>query len=434
MRIIIIGAGLTGLSAYEQLKDKGEVIVFEKNSQVGGLTRTEQNKGFRFDHAGHFLHFNHRKTEKKVTSYFKKENISKVQRKSYIFSKNRYIPYPFQSHIYYLPLEIKKECLLEFLKTFNYKEKYAEKNFYSWMTKKFGKGIVKYFMLPYNKKLWAVHPSSMTTEWMSRFVPKPSPEEIITGALSKGKKGQGYNAYFHYPRYGIGELSKKMVSDYKDIRLNSKVEEVDWEKKTIKVNGREYEYDYLISTIPLKEFILEILEPKDSNLSEKAKRLKHNSVLNINIGWEGNKSEGIPEGASWIYFPEQENIFYRVGFPANISSDMVPKKCWSCFVEIAYQENKFPSKEKYKELERKVIKRLKELKIIPSDVKIKVFVTLAINPAYVIYDKNWKESRDFLLKYLEAKNMFSGGRYGGWEYSTMEEAIEWGERLALKCQ
>ncbi len=439
MRVIIIGAGLTGLIAAENIRQKAEVLIFEKNSSAGGLARTEIAGDFKFDYTGHFLHFNNERIKKKVQDLFEEKSLLEINRKSFIYIDKSFVPYPFQSHIYYLPQDLKKECLIGFLE--NLKGGFAgeprpgadeqDENFYNWMKKQYGKGIVKYFMLPYNEKMWTVHPEDITTEWMKRFVPMPSPEEILLGTITKGKDIQGYNATFYYPESGIGELIRKFQG-FDNMHLKSKVEKVNFKDKTVYVKGKKYPYDFLISTCPLKEFIINMLEPEDDKVLNYADKLRCNSVLNINIGWKGQPCKSVPRATHWIYFPEKKFDFYRVGFPPAVSGMMCPEGHYSCYVEISYIEGKLPERNEYKKIEKVVISQLESAGIIPARAEIVQTLILPMKTAYVIYDENRKNLRNYTLNYLEDRGIFSGGRYGGWEYSTMEDAVIWGEKLSQK--
>lgn len=444
MKVIIIGAGLTGLSAAEQLKKKAEVKIFEKNIEAGGLARSaktelSQSKDFIIhDLAGHFLHFKNNRTKEKVQSLFKYDELLEVERKSFIYTHSTFVPYPFQSHIYYLPADIKKECLVGFLNNLKIGGREVNNNFYNWMLNQYGNGIVKYFMLPYNQKMWTVHPEELTTEWMLQFVPKPSPEDIMLGAVSEWKRQEGYNATFFYPRYGIGELVKKYTEKIGDIiKCEKEIINVDSENKTVTLsNGNKEKYDYLITTAPLKELILDMMKTEDKKLKDYAEKLRHNSLLYFNIGWKGDLGEGLPDKkTNWIYFPEEQFDFYRVGFFSNASKDTCPPGYNSCYIEIAYPEGKPPLQQEYDDKIVSAWYKLIEIGIIVPEEKgnMEHLGKGLISPAYVICDKNWNESRKFLLNWLEERDIFSGGRYGGWEYSAMDDAIEWGERLAEKC-
>mgnify|MGYP001092778509 CR=1 FL=1 len=114
-------------------------------------------------------------------------------------------------------------------------------------------------MIPYNKKLWTVHPREMTAEWLGKYVPKPDLDEIIDGALRISEKNWGYNCYFYYPKFGgiysvIQGFLKHINEDA--IYCNKKVIRINLMKKKIFYeDGTSDSYEHLISTIPLNNLI-----------------------------------------------------------------------------------------------------------------------------------------------------------------------------------
>ena len=84
-------------------------------------------------------------------------------------------------------------------------------NFEEFCLAHFGEGISRHFMIPYNTRLWGVHPSEITADWCSRFVPLPRLEDVIAGAVGMNDRELGYNVRFVYPRLGIGEQDRHEV-------------------------------------------------------------------------------------------------------------------------------------------------------------------------------------------------------------------------------
>ena len=108
-KIIVLGAGLAGLSVAWHLQKKGiECLVFEKESEVGGLCRSKTIKGFTFDCDGHLLHFKHRHAFNLVKSLLG-NNLTEHKRSSWVYFDSSYIPYPFQANLHGLPAKIAEE-------------------------------------------------------------------------------------------------------------------------------------------------------------------------------------------------------------------------------------------------------------------------------------------------------------------------------------
>jgi UDP-galactopyranose mutase len=425
--IIIIGAGLTGLSTGYHLKVRNANFkIYEKDLRIGGLCKSEVVNGFTFDYTGHLLHVREDYANKLVTELLK-GNLKELKRNAWIYSKGVYTPYPFQVNLYGLPPNIVKECLLGLIEAKYSGNKEKPVTFEDGINAYFGKGIAKYFMIPYNQKLWTVHPREMTCEWLDRYVPLPRLEEVLDGALQPPKKDFGYNIYFYYPVYGgIGSLSNAFARSIENnIHKGKEVVNIDASNKKLELNdGNTEEYSSLISTMPLPKLI-ELVEDVPGDIKKHSKKLRYASVYCVNIGVARPK---ISE-KHWIYFPENDFVFYRVGFTSNFSHYLAPSGNSSIYAEISYSNiNSIPEKN----ILSRTIDDLIKCGILKSDDQVIVRQLLNLKYAYVIYDKNHKESVKTIHNYLENNDIYSIGRYGKWEYSTMEDAILEGKEVANK--
>ncbi len=445
-KIIILGAGLTGLSTAYHLHQilnfpiQLEYEIFEAEPIAGGLGSSVIQDGFTFDYTGHILHLR-KDYVKKLIRKLLGRNYKSHKRNSWIYSKTIYTRYPFQANTYGLPLDVVKDCVLGFVKAKCLSKSYCNssvikhQSFYDRIIATFGQGIARHFMIPYNEKVWTVHPNSLTCDWMHSFVPQPSLEEVIDGAFTDQKRSFGYNVSFLYPkRGGIQTLPNAFLPYVKNLKVNSEITKVDVINKIVEINNIYWhKFDHLVSTLPLKKLI-KLVDKVPRAIKNAAEQLKCNSVLNINFGIS---RAGISD-KHWIYFPEKEFIFYRVGFPMNFSPSVVPKGTSSIYTEIAYRRDRryVISGTKYR-LPRdkaKIIQRVKKdlikAGILRSNDKILTVNVLDIENAYVIYDKNRRKSLEIINKFLLKNNIYSIGRYGGWKYLTMEDAILEGKQVA----
>ncbi len=419
-KIIIIGAGLSGLSAAYYLKK--DYIIFEKDSRVGGLCKSEYENGFIFDYTGHLLHIDNEYVKKLIKKLLK-GNLTSHIRNSWIFSKGVYTKYPFQANTYGLPPKIIKECLLGLIEAKYKKTKRRIRTFEDWILNIFGEGIAKHFMIPYNEKLWRVHPKQMSIEWLNAYVPTPSIEEFINGALSEQNKDFGYNVKFWYPlKGGICSLSKGFLKYIKKLQVKHKVTQIDTINKKIQFNdSASFYYDKIVSTMPLPELI-KIIKDVPRDIKQVASSLKYTSVLNVNLGINRRISN-----KHWIYFPEKKFVFYRVGFHSNFSPYMALRGTSSIYTEISYSRDESIDK---KGAIKKVKQDLIKANILKREDKVLVVKVVDIKYAYAVYDffrqKNLKKIQNFLKK----NDIYSIGRYGKWEYSDMESAILEGKNIA----
>jgi len=407
-RVVIFGAGLTGLATAHFLQKKGiNPVLLEKESEPGGLCRTQKFRGFFFDYTGHLLHFKNIKWKNFIEKHLKVPLV-KHTRYAYIFLFERFIPYPFQYHLAHIPREVKEKAILDFLKA----KATSSKIFSLWAQSSFGKTMYAIFFKPYNEKLWKIKLNKLTTLWMGRFVPKPDRKKVLEGARDKNfSQNAGYNVEFYYPQKGgISQIIKPIVSG-KNIILNSEVKKIDLKKKIVYTKKSKIFYDFAVSTIPLPVF-LKISQ--NEKLKQFSKKLKWVSVKNTNLIVRKDFSNY----GHWIYFPDKRINFYRLGFLSNFAN--VKKGFSSIYIEESYRKKK-PKDSVIRQAQRFL--NIKKEKIFLKKV-------LDLPFAYVIYDFEREKILKEIFPYLLKNSVIPAGRFGEWKYSTMEDCFEDGLKTA----
>ncbi len=425
--VIIIGAGLTGLSAAYHLERLGffDYEIFEKENRAGGLARSESSKGFTCDYTGHFLHINDDYFHSFLDAVVGLEQLDKINRKSAIYSHDTYSQYPFQTNLYGLPPSVIIECITEFVNRKKFRK--TPENFYTWVLEHFGRGFGKHFFFPYQQKLFAYNIKKIHPSWTGRFVPQTNLSTLLQGALQPSSSAIGYNHWFYYPKNGgIEYVIKKLVQSISvPIVTNASVVEIDAVNKIVYFNnGRQERYRILINTMPLKNILKIIKGPLASYRQQASERLLCNSVMNINIGF----SSSIDTDKHWLYFPEKKYAMYRLGFWHAVSNSLVPAGHQSVYGEISYQSNKTSHAVQEKKIASATNDIIKFLKLSPQDIIYKK--TLLLEHAYVLYDAWFVKNRQALFSHLENLDIYSTGRYGGWKYSSMQEAVLDGRKTA----
>lgn len=411
--IVVIGAGLTGLSLAYHLEKNNfyNYKIFEKNSIPGGLLRSVKQDGFTFDYTGHLLHISSPYFFDFLNEISGLENFDLITRKSAIYSNNVLTNYPFQINLNGLPTQVIYECINGFIK--RKKSIHSPKNFHEWVLKYFGSGIGKHFLFPYNKKMQNHDLKKIMPEWTGRFVPQTNLKKIIFGAIETNDETKiGYNSQFYYPKKdGIQFLINKLSQQIKNkIHTNYEVEFIDLPTKTIYfTNGHSEKFKKIITTIPLNRLLNSTSE---KNLNKLSKNLLCNSVLNFNLGF----NKPFISDKHWIYFPEKQFSFYRIGFWNNISAKATPVKHSGIYGEISYNKSL-----KQNSLNKSIEQTLTFLNLNKSNITTKNI--LNIEHAYVVYDKWRQKNLNKILNQLKIFNIHSIGRYGAWKYSSMQEAV-----------
>ena len=427
-KTVILGAGLSGLSTAFHLKR--DYDLFERAARPGGLVVTEEREGFHFDVTGHWLHMRDPQIRQWITTLLAERLVS-VRRDSRIWSKGVYTAYPFQTNTYGLPLDVVKEIIGGFVRA-RYETKWPKqepKTFEEWVLRYMGEGIAKHFMLPYNHKLWVSPPSEMTPHWCQHYVPKPTLDELLEGALRPPQTTIGYNAGFVYPQTGgIGELSLALASAVGSRHVHYQIEPTAIhaaERRMSLSDGRTLGYEQLVSSIPLPELVA-LIEDAPSAVKNAAAKLLANQVAYFNIGLDA--PAGNP--AHWVYYPESDSVFYRAGCYSNAVPAMAPAGGASLYVEISHRGQLPPQKELWKSAQKALlasgyVKRAKDVR----------FVEFRNIPcAYVVFDAHYAKSLALITTWLASKNIHPIGRYGRWTYNSMETALIDGREIARRIR
>lgn len=429
---LIVGAGLTGLSCAYHLG--GDYLLVERENEPGGMVRTrERHPGFICDNTGHWLHLRSDYMSGLVRKLLP-AGLVEHERKAVIHLRGVFTPYPFQANTYGLPREIVLECLLGLLKA-RHPEDFglkppaeAPRNFREWLLRCFGDGIARYFMVPYNEKLLGVRLEELRPEYAERFIPRPSIEDVIKGALGFSRESLGYNARFVYPREGgISSLPRAFARALKVPPLyNTAVTKVEPQSRKVTLSdGRQVSYRRLLNTAPLPQF-LALLADLPEELHQAARRLRATTVHYFDIGVRGPGD--IASLHHWIYFPEPEYIFYRTGSYSAVHPGTAPPGCRSYYVEMsggAADLLKEPER-----LKQRVVSDLKRARILSDRDEILFMELCEIPFAYVIFDQNYEQCRQLILDYLAGQGIVSRGRWGGWGYGGMEDALLDGKAAA----
>ncbi|HNK46433.1 MAG TPA: FAD-dependent oxidoreductase [Pseudomonadota bacterium] len=427
-QVLIVGGGLTGLSTALHLPSHVRWSLFEKDARPGGHARTECRDGFYFDKTGHWLHLRDPGMISLVGELFPggspERELTKVARKARIFSSGVLTRYPFQANLFGLPPQVISECLLGFIEALS-DPRSAEpaKHFADFCDKRFGKGISRHFMLPYNRKLWGVDPAEITAAWCSRFVPIPKLADVVKGAVGDTPPELGYNAHFLYPQTGgIETLVHRIVERLPKDRLHrgAELEQLELRTKTAQIAGERIPYSSLVATLPLPELCRRIVDLPDT-LTPWVDKLRCTPVRYLNVATK------VPPRSDyhWLYVPEDRYPFYRVGVYSNAVPSMAPSGCGSFYVELSER-----GVIDVQALLPQVLDALVTAGILHSKEDLLFADLREIDYAYVVFDDNYYPALAALVPFLEANGIYPRGRYGSWTYNSMEDCLMLGRDVA----
>lgn len=421
VKYLIIGAGISGLTFANYVKN--DYLIVEKENEVGGYCRTIRKKDYVWDYAGHFFHFSTDEFKKRFVDSVDKDEIIYKDKNTKIMYKDTLIDYPFQTNIHQLDKEEFIDCLYDL---FNKEEKEKYENFLDMLYGKFGKSIVEKFLKPYNEKLYAVDLTSLDTDAMGRFFPYADIPAIINN-MKANKDSVSYNNTFLYPRSGAGSFIELLYNtlDKDCILLNHVVNRIDSQSKKVILNdGTQIFYEYLINTSPLNKFLLYF---ENEQICSLQRDLSYNKVLVFNLGF--NKKSRYTE-EHWMYIPDKNVNFYRIGFYDNIlDTDKL-----SMYIEIGYGKNDVITAKDEEEQLKQTLNNLQRLGIIDEDTMLEEYSTIVMDPAYVHINTGIDKKITELKGNLKEENIYTIGRYGAWTYCSMEDCMIAAKRLAEQLQ
>lgn len=419
--ICVLGAGLAGLAASVELRQKGVPHrVFEAEAEAGGLCRSTTEAGYTFDRTGHLLHLRDPSMEALVRSIIEPENLLTIQRKSAFYAYGSYAPYPFQSNVAGLPKELAFACVRDFVNAHFAEPKPVVRTFEEYCVAHFGRAMSDALLIPYNEKVWGMHPRELSADWCERFVPRPSLDDVLRGALGLEHRPLGYNAQFFFPRFGIGMLADGLKERAGAVELAAPVSEIDLNARSLRVNGASVPFDRVISTLPLPALVSRLRgAPEEITSAASALRSVDVHYLDLALNTPSELAH------HWVYVPDPALPFYRVGVYSNFSQAMAPISKASIYVELATKTAPVLS-----EILPVVADGLVSMNALRAREAIRFARLRTIRNAYVVYDPARAPAVERLHAFLAERGIASVGRYGAWEYSSMEDAMLSGKRAA----
>ena len=403
--IAILGGGVSGLSMGYFLKDDREFCVFEAEQNTGGLVSTDMLGNLTFDRGGHFLHFRSPSTRsllRRLPEFTK--TLQPFTRKAGVLHKGEIVTYPFQQHYDQLHNPSKEDRRIA-------RAKGKPKDFQQWIESKFDQYSVREFLVPYNKKFWQVPLSRMAYAWAETFMPdKRSP-----------KKRDGYNKKFYYPQGGIGTLAEALHNAIRNnVVTGKKAVAVSLSGKTIKFSdGETVRYNTLVNTIPLPEF-MRIAKARSARVDS----LRSTRTVIFNCAGRLEKMHGL----HWVYVAEPDTVFYRIGrytpfLPTgNVNLD-------TFYVEVSAQ-----GKDPVSALQERMIQDLIKSGFVASRNALTVHVAHDLDYAYPIPLLKTASTVEAIRQQLAKSSVLLLGRFGAWEYWSIEDCLVAARGLAGKLE
>jgi protoporphyrinogen oxidase len=338
------------------------------------------------------------------------------QRESWVRIQGSWVPYPFQNNVRYLSDVSRSQCVDGLRKLFG--DPAQAGNFREWMDAVFGEGIVRYFMEPYNRKVWGVPLETMSKAWIAERVSVVDLARIERNiAEPRADVSWGPTTMFKFPKHGgTGAIYSGIAKNFSEqIAFNHEMVAVDPVAKQVTfANGLLESYDILINTTPLDLLIAKMIGVPDA-VRAAARKLEHNSGLIVGLGFRGRRDDS----KCWMYFPEDNCPFYRVTNFHNYSPHNVPggqtDRYFSLMCETTYSAHKPVDKQAIVE---DTIQGLINAGMIEPVQRHDIVSTYVIDIpySYPVPTLERDAALQVIQPWLEANGIYSRGRFGAWKY------------------
>lgn len=437
--VTIIGAGPAGLTAAYELSKLGlHSTVVEADSQVGGLSRTVNYQGYRFDIGGHRF-FSKVPLINDLWKEMLREDFLVRPRLSRIFYRQHFFDYPLKAANALTGLGPVEALLitLSYTKAKLFPDK-EETNFEQWVSNRFGYRLYEIFFKTYTEKVWGIPCAEISADWAAQRIKNLSLHEALRNALigtGRTRDGQVITTLidqFHYPRYGPGMMwehcEQLLASRGHNTVRGLKVERIRHRNGHVEcVYGRtaegemvEFGGDHFISTMPLRRLIHSMDPPPPDDVLQAAKNLRYRDYLTAVLIVK--RESVFPD--NWIYIHSPEVKMGRIQNYKNWSPHMVPDPSrTSLGLEYFLWDKDDEWNWSQDRLVELGIRECAQIGLIEPD-EVEDGTVVRMKKAYPVYDQNYHNSLVIVRKYLEGfANLQTVGRNGLHRYNNQDHSM-----------
>jgi len=442
--IVILGGGLSGLSTGYVLSNTGfSVKVYERDSVVGGLSKTIDKNGFRFDLGGHRFFTQDEQIDAFVRNLMGNELLT-VQRSSKIYLRNKYFDYPLKpiNAMFGLGIPTTVRILTDYVRqktkrTIRNKETVSLED---WVVSNFGRTMFNIYFKEYSEKVWGIDCSRISETWVAQRIKGLSLATALKNAFFKfsGKDLATLTDSFLYPSFGIGRLSDRLreeIEKSNDVFTDTIVECVnhsDFRVGSISVRNQgqvlTIPADECISSIPITKLVSMLNPSPPPSILETAAKLRYRDLVIVAIMVDRERVTD----QTWIYIPEQKIPFGRIHEPTNWSPAMAPPGKSLLVMEFFSFRGDAVWNMQNDKLAALTVENLVRLGFI-SKQEVLDSVVVRVPKAYPLFEVGYRKHADDLHDYLgRFSNLHIAGRSGMFRYYNMDVAIRSGIEIAEK--
>ena len=428
--VAVLGAGPAGLTAGYLLARAGRrVIVLEAESQAGGLAKTVERDGYRFDLGGHRFFTKAPEVDALWHEVMKEEFLLRP-RMSRIHWNGRFLDYPLTGADVVRklgPVELTR-AFLSYLRA-ALRPKGQEENLEQWVSNRFGRRLYELFFRTYTEKVWGVPCTEIRAEWAAQRIKGLSFMSAAKSALlgNRGNEVKSLIKEFHYPRFGPGQMWDTMSAEIEalggEVRLESPVTRLDVEDGRVtgvEAGGELIRPAHVISSLDLRATVGLTRPDAPDSVRHAAQGLRYRDFLTVALVLDGE--DLFPD--NWIYIHDPEVRVGRIQNYRSWSPWMVPDPTKAC---VGLEYFCFAGDELWSmrdaELVALATRELAQLGL-GDPAKVERGYAVRVPKAYPMYDPDYAERVAVIRTWLEGvENLQQVGRNGLHRYNNSDHSM-----------
>ncbi len=437
-RVVVVGAGPAGLTAAFQLHKYGvSSTVLEADDMVGGISRTAQRDGWRFDIGGHRFFTKVPAVEDLWHEILPDEDFLMRPRKSRIFYDGKYFDYPLKAFNALKNLGVLEAvlCVASYAKA-RIRPPKDQTNYEGWLVARFGQRLYETFFKTYTEKLWGVPVHEMPSDWAAQRVKGLSLGNAIVNALLPKRNQKDITSLieeFQYPKFGPGMMWEvcrdKVVADGSTIEMETTVTTIHHSggKATSVVathadgTTSEYPCTDVISSMPISHLLEAMDPPVPDHVKAAAADLRYRDYLIVALA--------LPEALvdfddNWIYIHDPKVRTMRIQNFGSWSPYMVKDGMNTLGLEYTVWEGDEEWNADDDWLIERAKKELEQLGLARQG-QVEAGYVVRQAKAYPIYDDRYAKNVDVLRSWLatDATNVHPVGRNGMFRYNNQDHSM-----------
>ncbi|WP_204151259.1 NAD(P)/FAD-dependent oxidoreductase [Leptolyngbya sp. CCY15150] len=431
--VVVVGAGPAGLTAaYELSKHQRPAVVLESGDRVGGISRTETYKDYRFDIGGHRFYTKVTEVEDLWQEVLSDEMIT-VPRLSRIYYDGKFFNYPLDPFDVVKKLGIGRSLSIvaSYLKA-RLSPLPEEESLEDWVINRFGEKLYYTFFKTYTEKVWGISCQQIRADWAAQRIRGLSLKKAITDALFGKSDAKTLIKTFQYPRLGPGMMWERfqtlLEKQGSPVHLNTRVVQIDREGQRIQrviaeQNGETqiYEGDQFISSMPVTKLLQCLNPPPPPEVLTAAKSLKYRDFLIVALVIDAPSL--FPD--NWLYIHSPEFQVGRIQNFKNWSPDMVPDASKTCLgMEYFCSQGDSVWESSEETLIKLATEEVVKLGLVSDPKLVQDGTVIRQLKAYPVYDVEYRQHLQVIQDYVETfDNLYTVGRNGMHRYNNQDHSM-----------